>query len=428
MPLGPAQQRGGQLGRADDVLGDLVDQAELVDEPRVDPGGLVHLVGGRAGADRVHHHAQPTVVRCARLGQQPGLVELDVPVAPVERRVLALQRPQRLLQRLGEVAADRHRLADRLHVRGQRRVGARELLEREPRHLHHDVVERRLERRGRALPVGPDGDVVGDLVEGVADRDLGRDLRDREAGGLRRQRARARDPRVHLDDDDPAVVGVDGELDVAAAGVDADRADDADREVAQVLVLAVGQRHRRRDGDRVAGVHAHRVEVLDRADDDDVVGPVAHHLELVLLPAEDRLLHEHLGGRRRRQPGAGDLAQVGLVVGHARAGAAHRERRPHDDRVAELLGRGHALVHRVRDPRVGDLAAQLLDDPLERLAVLAALDRLDRGADQLDVVLLEDAVGVQRHRRVERGLAAQRGQQRRRGRSFVDHLRRRTPA
>ena len=66
--------------------------------------------------------------------------------AEVEDRGLVLQRAQRLLQRLGEVAPDRHRLADRLHVGGQRRVGAGELLEREPRHLDHDVVQRRLER------------------------------------------------------------------------------------------------------------------------------------------------------------------------------------------------------------------------------------------------------------------------------------------
>jgi hypothetical protein len=38
------------------------------------------------------------------------------------------------------------------------------------------------------------------------------------------------------------------------------------------LVLAVGQGQGRGDGDRVTGVDAHRVEVLDRADDDDVVG------------------------------------------------------------------------------------------------------------------------------------------------------------
>ena len=58
-----------------------------------------------------------------------------------------------------------------------------------------------------------------------------------------------------------------------------------------------------------------------------VVVPVAHDLELVLLPAEDGLLEEHLGGRRGVEPGAGDAAQVGLVVGEAGAGAAHGEGR-----------------------------------------------------------------------------------------------------
>ena len=53
-----------------------------------------------------------------------------------------------------------------------------------------------------------------------------------------------------------------------------------------------------------------------------------------------------------------------------------------------------------------------LDDLLELLAVLAALDRLDGGADQLDAVLLEDAGLVEGHRAVERGLAAEGGQQR----------------
>ena len=46
---------------------------------------------------------------------------------------------------------------------------------------------------------------------------------------------------------------------------------------------------------------------------------------------------------------------------------------------------------RVADDAAGDLAAELLDDLLEQLAVLAAVDRLDGGADQLDAVLLEHA-------------------------------------
>ena len=45
---------------------------------------------------------------------------------------------------------DRHRLPDRLHLRGQGRVGLGELLEVEPRNLRHHVVDRRLETGGRA--------------------------------------------------------------------------------------------------------------------------------------------------------------------------------------------------------------------------------------------------------------------------------------
>ncbi len=48
----------------------------------------------------------------------------------------------------------------------------------------------------------------------------------------------------------------------------------------------VGERLLRRDRDAVARVHAHRVDVLDRAHDQRVVVAVAHHLELELAPAE----------------------------------------------------------------------------------------------------------------------------------------------
>ena len=150
VPLGQPQQLRGQLGAGGHLGGHLVDEHQLVDEPGVDRGGVEDLLGGRAGADRVHDVLEPAVVGHAGLVEQGLLVELDPLLVPVERRVVALQRAQRLLEGLGEVAADRHRLADRLHVGGQHRVGGRELLEREPRHLHHDVVERRLEA-GRVL-------------------------------------------------------------------------------------------------------------------------------------------------------------------------------------------------------------------------------------------------------------------------------------
>ena len=199
-----------------------------------------------------------------------------------------LQAAEAFLEGLLERASDRHRFADRFHLGRERRIGRGELLERESGDLHHHVVEHRLER-GRRDP----RDVVGQLVQPVADGHLGPDAGDREARRLRRQRRGARDPRVHLDDELLARRRVDRELDVAAARRHADLADDADGRVAHHLVLAVGERHRGRDRDRVAGVDAHRVEVLDRADDHDVVRAVAHHLELELLPADDAALDQH---------------------------------------------------------------------------------------------------------------------------------------
>ena len=95
-----------------------------------------------------------------------------------------LQPAQRLLQRFLEGPADRHHLAHRLHRGGEQRLGLGELLEGEARDLGDDVVDRGLERGRRGA-----GDVVLDLVQRVADGELGRDLGDREAGGLGRQRA-----------------------------------------------------------------------------------------------------------------------------------------------------------------------------------------------------------------------------------------------
>jgi hypothetical protein len=98
------------------------------------------------------------------------------------------------------------------------------------------------------------------------------------------------------------------------------------RGVAHDLIFLVGQRQRRRDGDRIAGMHAHRIDVLDRADDDAVVRLVAHDLHLVFLPAEQRFLDQNLGGRRGVEAALATISlELFLVVGDAAAGAAHGE-------------------------------------------------------------------------------------------------------
>src|SRR3546814_7242337 len=89
----------------------------------------------------------------------------------------------------------------------QKRLRALELFKRKTRNLGDDIIDRRLERGGRRA-----GDVVLDLVQRIADRQLRRDLGDRKAGGLGCKRRRPRDARVHLDNDQPPVLWIDCEL------------------------------------------------------------------------------------------------------------------------------------------------------------------------------------------------------------------------
>ena len=95
-----------------------------------------------------------------------------------------------------------------------------------------------------------------------------------------------------------------------------------------MLILAVGERLRRRDCDRIAGVHAHGVEILDGADDDDVVGQVAHHLQLEFLPSQHVFFDQDFVDRRERNAALQNVDEVLLMVGDSAAGSAEREAGP----------------------------------------------------------------------------------------------------
>ena len=81
------------------------------------------------------------------------------------------------------------------------------------------------------------------------------------------------------------------------------------------------------------------IEVLDRADDDHVVGEVAHHLELELLPADHRLLDEDLARRALLKTPLDRRLELLGVVGDGAAGASEGERGADDDGEADAVGR-----------------------------------------------------------------------------------------
>jgi hypothetical protein len=382
---------------------------DLGQEPGVDPGQLVDRGQRPAGAEGIGDVVHPIRTGLAQLPLQfeGALLAAGIETARIEPVGTGLQAAQRLLQRLLETAPDRHHLAHALHLRGQARIGFGKLLEGEARDLGHHVIDAGLER-GR----GPTaGDLVLQLVQGVAHGQLRRHLGDRETGRLRRQGTRARDPRIHLDHHQPSVLGIDAELDVRPAGIHPDFAQDRDRGIAHALVFLVGEGLRRRHGDGIPGVHPHRIEVLDRADDDAVVRTVADHLHLELLPTEHALFHQHLVYRREIEATADDLQEFLAVVGDPAARAAQGERGPDDGRVTDLGLRGQRLLQRSRDRGPRHRQPDLDHRLTEQFAILGQLDRLARGADQLDAKAFQDTMVGQIEGTVQRRLSAHGRQQ-----------------
>src|SRR6056297_4064563 len=127
---------------------ELDDFQDLVKKPRVD---------ARQKLDFIEAHAAPegfgNVENAFRAGLAQFTLEqgLGIQVGVLLQRQLVeaiqahLQAAQGLLQRFLEGAADRHRLADRLHLGRQSTTGGRELFERETRDLRNNVIDGRFE-------------------------------------------------------------------------------------------------------------------------------------------------------------------------------------------------------------------------------------------------------------------------------------------
>ena len=257
---------------------DLDDLLDLHQKPGVDLGQRKHLV---------HAHAQGKSIADVPDALGAGRAQLFFKHFAVLRLLVHavhadFQAAQGFLKGLLEGATHGHHFANRLHLRRQARISGGKFFKRKTRNLGDDVIDAGFKASRRSAA----GDVVAQFVERVADSQFGRDLGDRETRGLGGQGRRTRNAWVHLDHHHAAVHRVDRELHIRATRINADFTQHSQGSIAQDLVFLVSQRLRRCHRDGVAGVHAHGVQVFDRADDDAVVGLVAHDFHLVLFPAE----------------------------------------------------------------------------------------------------------------------------------------------
>src|SRR5690606_38642362 len=206
---------------------------DLYQEPLIDTGQVEDFGDALAGTEGIGH--VPDALGAGH-GQFAAQGALGFRIVEVELRIETgntdFQTAQGFLHRFLEGATDGHDLAHGLHLGGQTGIGFRDFLEGETRDLGHHVVDGRLEgRRGTTA-----GDVVLQLIQGVADRPLGSDLGDREAGGLGGQCRGTGNARVHLDHDHAAGVRADTELHVGTAGFHTDFTQHRQRGVAHDLV------------------------------------------------------------------------------------------------------------------------------------------------------------------------------------------------
>ena len=159
-------------------------------------------------------------------------------------------------------------------------------------------------------------------------------------------------------------------------------------------------------------MHAHRVYILNRADDDCVIRGVAHHFHFIFFPAQEALINQDLIDRGSVQAGFAKMLVILSVIGHAAACTAQGEGRANNRGQANIIKRGHTLLHRLSNGGAWIFEAEPIHGFAKELAIFSHFNRRALGANHLYAKLVQDAHFLKRKRGVQAGLSAHRRQQR----------------
>ena len=202
---------------------------------------------------------------------------------------------------------------------------------------------------------------------------------------------------------------------IGAAGFHADLAQDRQRSIAHPLVFLVSERQGRGNGDRIARMHPHRINILDGTDNDAIIRLVADNLHFIFLPAQHAFFNKNRRCGRGIKAALDDLDEFRLVIGDAATCAAHGEGGADDG------GQAHE-IERIQGPSQGRdllgfgcLKADLGHRLAKAVPILGLVDGIGRGPDHLDAIFLKDTHLLQRQGTIQRGLAAHGGEKRENG-------------
>ena len=162
---------------------------------------------------------------------------------------------------------------------------------------------------------------IGDFVQVHTESNLRCHFRNRVTGGFGSQGRRTADTRVDFDDVVLVGLGVQAVLYVTSP-FNLKVANDVQRSGTEHLVLSVGQGLGRCYDDGVAGVYADWVDIFHSADDDAVVGAVAHDFKFDFFPASDAAFYQNLVDWGELNAAVGNFFHFIPVMSDTAAGAA----------------------------------------------------------------------------------------------------------
>src|SRR5699024_5280438 len=375
--------------------------ANLLQEPRIylgDIGDLFNRGAQLKGVTDVEH-AIP-------VGLNESLahllaVQLFVAVG-TEAGAANLQRLESFVECFREISPDGHGFAYSLHLRSKFFIHIRKLLEVKARRLHDDVIDRRLKTSGSVA-----GNGIGQLIQIIADRQFCGNLGNGISCSFGGQGRRSAYARINFNGYEAVAARLHSKLHIAAAGKSTNGAHHFNGGVAQHLELLVGKRLRRRHRYRVAGVYTHRVNIFDRADDDDVVVFITQQLKLIFFPAKDRLLDEHAVDGTHFQPAAHFAFKLIFRPHDPAAGPAHgKGGTNHNRKSAQFFGNFLGLQHRLGRTTLALRDINLIHKIPELLAVFGNINCGNVYTNNLDVSFTPIVFLLQIARQIQPGLPA----------------------
>ena len=143
-------------------------------------------------------------------------------------------------------------------------------------------------------------------------------------------------------------------------------------------------------------MHAHRVEIFNRANDNAIVRFIANNFHFKFFPTQNAFFNKHFIRWRGVDAAFDDFNELGLIISDAAASAAKRERRAYDGGQTNVFKSSKRGRKRFDVMGARRRQANFRHGFAEELSVFRLIDRVRSSANHFNVKLFQNAHFFQR--------------------------------